>query len=93
MFLIFGGECHYANGGVKDLVEMEEDKNRAIQIAIELMGKEAITYKAKAEDLDWDEDRHCDIEWVQVFDTQNREVVYKSSTEPYGCENGILGVK
>ncbi|GAF89181.1 unnamed protein product, partial [marine sediment metagenome] len=38
MFLIFGGECYYANGGAKDLIETHEDKSCAIQIAVELIG-------------------------------------------------------
>jgi hypothetical protein len=93
MFLIFGGECYYANGGAKDLIETHEDKGCAIQVAVELIGQEAITYKANEEDLEWDEDRHCDIEWTQVFDTETHEIIYKSDNEPYGCEDGILGVK
>ena len=92
MYLIFGGECYYASGGINDLIETHDDESCAIQRAIELLGMSAITYKAKKEDLEWDDDISHEIEWVQVYSVESGDTVYRSETIPY-ADKQILGVK
>tara|TARA_R110000851_G_scaffold160243_2_gene303481 strand:- start:409 stop:687 length:279 start_codon:yes stop_codon:yes gene_type:complete len=92
MYLIFGGTCYYASGGANDLIETHDDKSCAIQRAIELIGLSAVTYKAKKEDLDWDNDVSHEIEWTQVYSAESGEVVHRSDNTPY-ADKQILEVK
>jgi hypothetical protein len=93
MFLIFGGTQYYSNGGVNDLIENHNDKSCAIQRAIELLGMNATTRKAKPENSDWDDDETHEIEWTQVYSVESMEVVYKSKSKPYGESDGIISVQ
>ncbi len=92
MYLIFGGSCYYASGGANDLIENHDDKSCAIQRACELIGLSAITYKAKKEDLDWDDEVSHEIEWTQVYSVEGGEVIYRSDATPY-ADKQIIGVK
>jgi hypothetical protein len=92
MYLIFGGSCYYASGGANDLIEAHDDKSCAIQRAIELIGLSAVTYKAKKEDIDWDDDESHEIEWTQVYSVESGEVIYRSDNTPY-ADKQIIEVK
>jgi len=92
MYLIFGGQSFYANGGINDLIETHDDKSHAIQRAVELIGLKAVTYKCNPEDIEWDEDQCHEIEWTQVYDVDNGDVIYKSEVTPFGDNDGVIEV-
>jgi hypothetical protein len=92
MYLIFGGQAYYASGGANDLIETHDDESCAIQRAVELINLYAVTYKAKKEDLDWDEDDKHKIEWTQVYSTEKGEVIYKSDERPHAENDGVIEV-
>lgn len=89
MYLVFGGERYYANGGGYDLLLSHEDKSTAISEASSMIGKQMVF--EIAEDF---EDRSFDtynyIEWTHVLDTENGEVVETFGERPYSqCKQAI----
>ena len=91
MFIIFGGECYYASGGIRDLLGKEDSKETAITLAKELLGKLAIT-----EIVNYDPDEEWtvshEIEWVHVVDTDTCKIIYESENTPFGI-NKVLEIR
>ena len=90
MYLIFGGEVFYPDGGANDIIENHTDKDLAILRANEVIGMTAMTNIATE---DWDDDSSHTIEWSQVYDVAAGKVIYKSEGTPYGESNGVIELR
>lgn len=80
MYMIFGGQTFYANGGANDFICMVK-KSIAQVVAYELIG-EYMEYKE-----DWDETGDykikIPIEWTQVTNTHGK--ILHSFGKPFMC--------
>ena len=89
-FLIFAGQEFYANGGANDLVSTSpRTKEKAIEYARSLLSKD----KRFITNFWFDEDTEFDdgniIEWVQVFDLELCEVIFRRG-KVFGDDSGIV---
>ena len=73
-YLLFGGERHYAMGGMADVI-YQSDNLSDIANNVILYRKEAFTLK---------NNRNCELNWFQVFDTQEGLIIAQSETQAYG---------
>ena len=82
-YLIFGGQCYYAMGGIHDLLDTASDLEAGCKRAQELLGLKAVT--CVDEDGDGFFDQGHEIEWTHVFCLTDRKIVAKFGKEPYGA--------
>jgi len=90
MYIVFGGDEHYASGGWNDFLYSCEDENEAVNMAKAILGKYAVTSEPL---FDWDDDMGHDIDWTHVINAATKECVYKSDNSPYGGDIRTLFVK
>ena len=90
MYLIFGGEVFYPDGGANDIIESHTSKEYAILRANEVIGMTAMTYITTE---DWDDDQYHTIEWTQVYDVVAGKTIYKSERTPYGESDGVIELR
>lgn len=90
MFLIFGGQTHYAGGGGNDLLGLEKDRDAAIAFSEFAIDKMAVT-----EDTDPDLGMVIDheIEWSHVVDGNTGAIVFKAGDKPYGVDRPAIRVQ
>ena len=88
-FLIFAGQEFYANGGANDLVSTSpRTKEKAIEYARSLFNKKFTTNHWIIDDLE-EPITEMTIEWVQVFDLELCEVVFRRG-KVFGDDSGIV---
>ena len=77
-YLIFGGECYYAAGGLSDLIGWADDEEKAVTLAKDFREKGYnVPYTHDSSEL-----LHEEIQWVQVLDTATLKMIY-SDGEAY----------
>ena len=90
MFIIFGGQSYYASGGANDILGFAKKSNEAIEKANSYVGMKAV----REDPSEWDDDGlSVPIEWVQVYDVLEDEIIYKSEGKPYAEIDGIIRIE
>lgn len=76
MFLIFGGEFCYPNGGAADLLGSAETLKEAQQIAGELVRNDAHQFDDEPDDghTEYWSSQGVDIQWVHILDVATKKV-------------------
>ena len=88
-FLVFAGQEFYANGGANDLVSTAcKTKEKAIEYARDLL-KNKMFITNRWVDKYTKRDDGTKIEWVQVYDLEKCEVIFRRG-KVHGDDSGIV---
>jgi hypothetical protein len=93
MYLIFGGEVYYSNGGAYDLITKASDLDQAKELAKKVIGKEAIRRYIDPELDGWSGPDYYTVSWSQVFDCETGKIVFEAGQEPFGKDYRLVSIE
>lgn len=92
-YILFGGSHYYAHGGAWDYIDSSDS---LFLLAVKAEELESGEYYAVTEyygsDRELDSSRSHEIDWVHIFDTETREVVYGQGEGGYDDNRMIIDI-